>query len=90
MVLLLISGAVVVGVDGEKKSFPSSFLRVVSQGSMLSPFIFNIYLKLLSKIVCKDSNERYHQYVGNFQSYISIPAQAIDGVNFSCLEAKRI
>ena len=46
---------------------------MVTQGSVLGPFLFSIYLPPLSNIINKFSNISYHIYTDDIQLIIKLP-----------------
>lgn len=62
------------GDDKEGEILPLVVLSEVTKGSVLSPLLFNIYMRSLSKLICPSGMSIY-QYANEFQFYISAPGE---------------
>lgn len=58
---------------------------------VLTPLLFNIYMKLLGKII-RYHGTRYHQYANDTQLYIAVLGEMSDAVGtlLWCLEAVEV
>ena len=52
---------------------PNNISSRVTQGSVLAPLLFSIYLRPLSNIINKFSNISYHKYADDIQPIIKLP-----------------
>lgn len=57
---------------GIERSHPQPLLWGVSQGLLFSPFLFNIYMKLLGELICCHGT-RYHQYAWWYSIILLFP-----------------
>ena len=64
---------------GSEKSHSRPLPCGVLQGLVLSPLLFNIYMKPLGEII-HHHRMRYHQYADDIQLYITIPGKVSDTV----------
>lgn len=76
-------------VIGEERSHP--LLSRVPNGLVLSPLLFNLYMRLLGKLICH-LGVKYHQCANHTQLYICAPGKLSDAVEVLswCLEAVRV
>ena len=71
---------------GEQESAPWSLNCGVPKGSIISPMLFNIYMRLLGEVI-RGCGASCHQYADDTQLYISFLPTTVDAVAPATLPA---